>query len=133
MRDRARLTSSGSSPPAIQSSSSTVCTTGTGPPESWVMQPMLPAAIRSGRCAARFVELARAQAGGDVRLQQVVGAGRAAAEMRAPAGSTHHEAGPLQQGLRLRGHTLAVLQAARGMIGDGQARRLTGRLRSRCG
>ena len=41
----------GSGPPAIQSSNWTVCTTGT-PPESCVMQPMLPAAIRSGRVRA---------------------------------------------------------------------------------
>ena len=46
-------TAAGRGPPAIQSSSSTVCTTGRPPPASWVRQPILPAATRSGLGRAR--------------------------------------------------------------------------------
>ena len=51
------------------------------PPASCVMQPILPVATSSGAGLRDVGELAVAQAAGDLRLQQVVGAGRAAAEM----------------------------------------------------
>ena len=70
-------------PPVAQSSSSTVCTTGIAVPDAiCVMQPILPVAIRSGAVALDVGDLAVAQPRGDLRLQHVVGAGRAAAEMR---------------------------------------------------
>jgi len=48
----------GQGPPVAQSSSSIVCTTGTALPRcSWVMQPILPVAIKSGFTLAMFLSL----------------------------------------------------------------------------
>jgi hypothetical protein len=49
-------------------------------PASWVMQPILPVATRSAWCGD-VAELALAQLPGDLGLEDVVGAGRAAADM----------------------------------------------------
>ena len=73
-----------------------------------------------GISRAQVAELAVAQARRDLRLQHVVGAGRAAADMRLRR-LDHREAGTLQQRLRFGGDLLAVLQAAGGMIGDRQS------------
>ena len=67
-------------------------------------------------------DLARPQLAGDVRLQQVVGAGRTAADMALRHGhDVESRRGEHQH--RRRRHLLAVLQGAGGMIGDAQAGR----------
>ena len=110
----------GIGPPVAQSSSSTVCTTGSGAsPASCVMQPILPAATRSAARQRDIGELAVAQRRGEFGLQQVVGAGRTAAEM--PFRHVdHRKPGGGEQRLRLALDLLAVLQRARRMIGDAQ-------------
>ena len=59
-----------------------MCTTGTlQPAASWVMQPILPVATRSGAGLAIFASLRSRSAAASLRLQQVIGPCRAAAEM----------------------------------------------------
>ena len=82
-----------------------------------VMQPMLPVAITSGATDFDVPDLSVAQPRGDLRLQDVVGAGGAAADV-ALRNVAHLEAGVLQKRLRQRRDPLAVLQRAGGMIGD---------------
>ena len=73
---------SGTGPPVAQSSSSTVCTIGICVPVAiWVMQPILPVAINVGLGRLDILHLALPQRRGNLRLQDVVGAGRAATEM----------------------------------------------------
>ena len=85
-----------------------------------VMQPMLPVAMACGARRLDVGDLAVAQLRGDLRLEDVVGAGRAAAEM-----AFRHvhdgEAGAAQQLLRLGLDLLAMLHGAGGMIGELQA------------
>ena len=85
---------------------------------SWVMQPILPAAIRSGLVARMLASLRVAQPAGDLRLQHVVGAGRAAADMRLRRLDARVKPARAQQRLRLGGDLLAVLQRAGRVIGD---------------
>ena len=95
----------GRGPPVAQSRSSTVWTTGTAVPAPiCIMQPMLPAAITCGRLLLEGRHLAGAELARDLRLQQVVGAGRAAAEV-AVARLDHLEARGLEQRLRLASRT----------------------------
>ena len=84
------------------------------------MQPILPVAIDVGPVASMLADLARLQLAGDLRLQDVVGAGRAAAEM-ALRRIAHGEAGAFCSSVFgcLR-DLLAVLHRAGGMIGDGR-------------
>ena len=90
------------------------------------MQPMLPVATTSGRTLLDVGDLAVAQLGGDRRLQDVVGAGRAAAQVA--LGDLHHrEAGVAQQLARLVDDALAVLHRAGRVIGDAQRRPALGR------
>ncbi len=111
----------GGGPPCAQSSSSTVWTIGIDvPPAICVMQPMLPVAMTSGRTLSMLADLAVAQAAGDLRLQDVVGAGRAAADV-ALGHVAHGEAGVGEQRLRLLADLLAVLHRAGGVVGDRQA------------
>ena len=70
--------------------------------------------IGAGRLDVR--DLAVFQAGGDFGLQQIVGAGRAAADM-ALRHVLHGEAGPGQQRLRFGAQSLPVLHRAGGVIG----------------
>ena len=51
------------------------------PAAIWVMQPILPAAIRSGAVLSILATLRSRSWVGDLRLQQIVGAGRAATEV----------------------------------------------------
>ncbi len=119
----------GFGPPAIQSSNCTVCTTGT------LARELGDAAdiarrdhVRPG--AGDVAELALPQPRRDRRLQQVVGARRAAAEMR--LGRLRDlEPGPAQQRLRRLQHPLPVLQAAGRVIGHAQRRAPPGSARSR--
>ena len=89
------------------------------------MQPILPVATQSGFVAAMLAELALAQLGGELRLQDVVSAGRAAANM--PFGDFgDRKAGVAQEPARLFVDALAMLHRAGRMIGDanvGPARR----------
>ena len=47
----------------------------------WVMQPILPVAITSGSGSLDIGDLAGSQLHGDLRLEQIVGSRRAAADM----------------------------------------------------
>ena len=109
---------SGFGPPVAQSISSTVWTTGIAVPAAiCVMQPTLPAAITSAPKLLDIPDFALAQPLRDVRLQNVVGPRRAAAQMS----FRHifdHEAQLGKQFLRLACDFLTVLQRAGGMIGD---------------
>src|SRR5215472_7507568 len=67
--------------------------------------------------AADVRELALAQLRGELRLQDVVGAGRAAAKMSLGY-LAHIETGALEQSAWNRIEALAVLHRARGVIGD---------------
>ena len=99
--DVVEVSAAGAGPPVAQSSSSTVCTIGMAVPRAiCVMQPILPVAMTSGLVALDIGDLAVAQRAGDLRLQDVVGAGRAAADV-AFRHVLHREARLLQQALRL--------------------------------
>jgi hypothetical protein len=67
-------------------------------------------------------DLAVAEADGDFRLEHVVGAGGAAAEV-ALGGLADGEAGAGKERLRRGPDLLAMLQGAGGVVGDGQLRR----------
>ena len=72
----------GRGPPLAQSRSSTVCTTGTSVPLAiCAIQPMLPVGDDLGLQAFDVGDLARLQLPGQARLEDVVGAGRAAADV----------------------------------------------------
>ena len=89
------------------------------------MQPILPVATMSGSVRANVGGLALAQRFRHLGLQQVVGAGRAAAEM--PLRHVDHlEAGGAQQRARLLDDLLHVLHRAGVMIGDAIGRHAGG-------
>ena len=120
---RTCASASGTGPPCAQSSSSTVCTTGIAVAGAiWVMQPMLPVAITSAPVASMFATLRSRSARGDVGLHDVVGSGRAAAQMRL-GDVAHLEAGACQQVLGLPHDFLPVLERAGGLVGDLEAAR----------
>ena len=97
-----------------------MCITGTIVPDAiCVMQPMFPVGDHVRRDRLDVAHLAVAEPLGDLRLQDVVGAGRTAADV-AFGDVAHLEAGLLEQRLRQRGDTLPVLQRAGGMVGDDQ-------------
>ena len=53
-----RSSAAGRGPPVAQSTNSTVCTIGTSVPDPiWIMQPILPAAMMSGRVASNVCTL----------------------------------------------------------------------------
>ena len=100
-----------------------MCTTGVAVAEPiWVRQPMLPAAITSGLTRAMLATLRSRKALAIVGLQDVVSAGRAAAEMRF-GDRADVEAGPLKERPRRVNDLLGVLERAGGVIGDGNAAR----------
>ena len=79
-------------PPAIQSSSSIVCTTGNAAAGKLGDAADIAGGDQVGLGGAQVAQLALAQPRGDLRLQHVVGAGRTAADMRLPR-FDHGEAG----------------------------------------
>ena len=84
------------------------------------MQPILAVTITSGSTLAILASLRSRNLPGELRLEQIVGAGRAAAEMT--LGNLEDvEAGLLQQRERQGVELLAVLERAGGVIGDAQA------------
>ncbi len=84
------------------------------------MQPTLPVATTAGAGTLDVRKLAIAQLRGDLRLQDVVAAGGAAAQM--PLGDLAQlESRLAQQAPRQRIELLAVLHGAGGVIGDHRA------------
>ena len=78
---------------------------------------MLPVATRSGEVCIDIRDLAVAQPHGDLRLQNIIGARRTAAQM--PFGNVADLKACLRQELPWQGvDLLAMLHRAGGMIGD---------------
>ena len=77
---------------------------------------------RRRRCVSMFATLRSRSARGDLRLQDVVGAGRAAAQMRLSGTSRTVKPQLRQQVLGLPRDFLAVLERAGGVVGDRRAR-----------
>ena len=75
----------GHGPPAIQSSSSIVCTTGSAAPRKLGHAADIARRDQVGLRRPQIVQLSRAQSFRDRRLQQIISAGRATAEMRLSA------------------------------------------------
>ena len=95
----------------------------------WIAQPGLPAAIASAPVACRFAALRAPSFGGGLGLDEVVDAGRAAAELPLRGLLELQPRDGVEQRARLGAHLLRVGEVAGVVVGDAHRQRVARRLR----